>query len=94
MNRQRLNKNIDELSKELLPQKAKKTGDYPVRFDHCFKRIAFDFATQGKWDEKVNRPFKDNASDQQLLLAYKALMEMYDDPELCNRLNEKSLSYR
>ncbi|WP_263787310.1 hypothetical protein [Salinibacter grassmerensis] len=94
MNRQELNDRIDNLAQKVLPRKAKEEDGYPVYLDHCFKRIAFDYATDCQWDEKVSRPFKDNASEEQLIRAYTTLFAMAEDPELCSKLNNKSLSHR
>jgi hypothetical protein len=84
---------MHHLSEEVLPEKAE-DGDYPVRFDHCFKRIAFDRATQAKWDTVVNRPFYENATSRQMKKAVKALKEMARSPARARELNKASLRYR
>jgi hypothetical protein len=93
MNRQKLNDDIEHLAKKVLPKRAKQEN-YPVRFDHCFLRIAYDATVGGKWDESIDRPFKHNASTDQLETAKRRLEQMVEDPNLCHRLNEKSLKYR
>lgn len=89
-----LTQKMHRLSEEALPQKAKRTGDYPVRFDHCFKRIAFDAAAQAKWDEVIERPFYANATSAQKKRATEVLEAMLRSPEKARQYNRQSLQHR
>lgn len=89
-----LTQKMHQLSEEKLPQKAQRTGDYPVRFDHCFKRIAFDAAACAKWDEVIERPFYSNATAEQKRRAVDVLEEMLRSPEKARQYNRQSLQYR
>lgn len=92
--RKGLLEDLRRLSEEALPRLARETGQYPVRFDHCFKRIAYDYAAGEKWDQAVDRPFYKNASIEQLQTALEALERMEEDPGAAEVLNDQSLSYR
>ena len=85
---------IKHLAEEVLPEKAADDSRYPVRFDHCFKRIAYDAAVGSQWDTEVQRPFYRHASDAQLQDAIDALEIMRDDPPRAVELNRQSLQYR
>jgi hypothetical protein len=86
---------ISRLADEVLPALARDNPeDYPVRFDHCFRRIAYDYAAGQKWDEVIEPPFYKNASGAQLSRAIQALETMIRQPEKAKELNEQSLSYR
>lgn len=89
-----LTQKMHRLSEETLPEKARRTGDYPVHFDHCFKRIAFDMAVDKKWDEVVNRPFYSNATAAQKRRATEVLEEMLHSPAKARQYNQQSLQYR
>jgi hypothetical protein len=86
---------ISRLADEVLPALAQAESEtYPVRFDHCFRRIAYDYAAGQKWDEVVESPFYKNASGAQLRRAIQALETMIRQPGKADDLNEQSLSYR
>lgn len=86
---------ISRLADEVLPALARDDPeDYPVQFDHCFRRIAYDYAAGQKWDEAIDSPFYKNASGAQLRRATDALWAMIRQPEKAGELNEQSLSYR
>jgi hypothetical protein len=84
---------MEVLAEEVLPEKAT-SGDYPVRFDHCFKRIAYDVAVGAKWDTEVPRPFYEHASSEQLRRAVRVLREMAADPDQAAAYNRQSLRHR
>ena len=42
------------LTKEELPRRAV-ASKFPIRFDHCFQRVALDYAFQGCWYEHLDR---------------------------------------
>jgi hypothetical protein len=85
---------IDRLAGEVLPRRANATNRYPLHHDHCFKRVAFDLATGGQWDETIERPFYQNASLPQLRSARALLEVMAESPAATRALNAKSLSFR
>jgi hypothetical protein len=85
---------MHRLSEEALPLRAEGTGDYPVRHDHCFKRIAFDAAVGDKWDRVIDRPFYQNASPKTKRAAVSVLKEMLRSPEAAESYNRQSLHYR
>lgn len=84
---------IHRLSEEVLPRAAK-SGEYPVRHDHCFKRIAFDWACGAKWDTVVDQPFYKNATQRQKERALGALKQMVKFPGTAHAMNKQSLTYR
>lgn len=68
---------------------------WPVRWDHCFRRIAYDAAVGSKWDRVVDRPFVDHATDDQRRGAALASARMViGGAAVCDRLNDRSLNYR
>ena len=85
---------MEHLAEEVLPDKAADDSRYPVRFDHCFKRIAYDAAVGAQWDTQVQRPFYRHASDEQIQDAIDALETMRDTPSRVAELNRQSLEYR
>jgi hypothetical protein len=90
-------KQIDEmnrLAEEVLPSNATRDDRYPVRFDHCFKRIAYDAAVGAQWDTEVQPPFYRHASDAQIHAAIETLNAMCEDPTRAAELNRQSLAYR
>ena len=84
---------LDILAEEVLPEKAR-TGDYPVQFDHCFRRIAYDVAVGAKWDTEVASPFYKHATSEQLRRAVEGLREMAANPERAVAYNQQSLRFR
>ncbi len=84
---------MERLAEDTLPAKAA-SGDYPVRFDHCFKRIAYDVAVGTKWDTDVTPPFCANATPAQLRRAIDVLRAMARDPDRAHEYNRYSLRCR
>jgi hypothetical protein len=84
---------MEHLAEEVLPAKAA-SGDYPVRYDHCFKRTAYDVAVGAKWDTEVTPPFSKNATPAQLRRAVAILREMAANPDRAADYNRHSLRYR
>ncbi|MEB3210954.1 MAG: hypothetical protein VKL39_06345 [Leptolyngbyaceae bacterium] len=82
------------LSEVALPQKAKDTGHYPVRYDHCFKRIALDVAVHQCWYDVIQKPAIRHATAEQLQRAIATLEMMLDSPDEANRFNQISLGFR
>ena len=92
--RTQLVQKIRHLAEQTLPALARYDDRYPVRFDHCFKRIAFDRAVGARWDAAVERPFYRHATDQQLRRAVRVLRQMADRPRRAVTLNRRSLRFR
>lgn len=82
-----------DLAERQLPTQAA-SGEYPVRYDHCFKRIAYDVAVGAQWDTDVTPPLYKNASPEQMRRAVEVLREMLADPERAAAYNRRSLRYR
>ena len=82
-----------DLAEQQLPAQAA-SGEYPVRDDHCFKRIAYDVAVGAQWDTDVTPPFYKNASPEQIRRAVEVLREMIADPGRAAAYNRRSLRYR
>lgn len=82
-----------DLAEQQLPAQAT-SGGYPVRHDHCFKRIAYDVAVGTRWDTDVTPPFYRNASPEQIRRAVEVLREMLADPGRAAVYNRRSLRYR
>lgn len=85
---------MNRLAEDVLPEIAGEDDRYPVRFDHCFKRIAYDASVGDRWDREVQRPFYRYATDQQIRRAIQTLKEMVDSPSRATDLNRQSLTYR
>ena len=83
------------LTREALPQRAAAEPGWPVRFDHCFMRIALDHAVGGRWTDVVARPAYKNLSEPQLRRAVDAAERMLaGGPEVAEALNRASLDAR
>jgi len=85
---------MNRLAEDVLPARAANDHRYPVRFDHCFKRIAYDAAVGARWDTVVASPFYVHASLDQIRCAYDALTAMAESPAAARSLNRQSLHYR
>jgi hypothetical protein len=84
-----------EVTGETLPRMAR-DGDYPVQWDHCFRRIAYDVACDGVWYDHVDgRPAYQSMTDAQLISATAVALGMLSmGPEMVEWANEKSLYWR
>lgn len=86
---------IERLADEVLPAVAAwREGEYPVVFDHCFRRIAYDTACGMKWTEAVDRPFSRRAPVWLLTTTLEILYQMVVSPAKTHRFNDQSLQYR
>jgi hypothetical protein len=90
----RLRQQFVSLSEVELPQKAKDTGCYPVRYDHCFKRIALDIAVHQCWYDVIQKPAIRHATAKQLQRAIALLEVMRESPDEAKRFNQMSLGFR
>lgn len=67
---------------------------YPVRFDHCFKRIILDQMFQGVWYNFVEKPaYKHLTEDQKKEFQDKVNL-LLEKPEVCFEWNQQSLAWR
>lgn len=62
--------------------------------NHCYLRIAYDKATESKWDLTIQRPFVENADLKILSLALESLRSYKTDFSALLVDNQKSLTYR
>ena len=83
------------LTREALPARAAAEPGWPVRFDHCFMRIALDHAVGGRWTDAVARPAYRHLTEAQLRRAIGAAERMLaGGPEAARELNRASLDAR
>ncbi|MEM9804503.1 MAG: hypothetical protein AAF959_04430 [Cyanobacteria bacterium P01_D01_bin.56] len=82
------------LSEVKLPQMAKVNSCYPVRHDHCFKRIALDVAVHQCWYDVIQKPAIQYATAEQLQQSIAVLEMMARSPDEAKILNQMSLSFR
>lgn len=92
--RAQLVRKIRHLAEQTLPALAEHDDRYPVRLDHCFKRIAFDRAVGTRWDAAVEQPFYRHATIPQLRRAVRALYQMTEHSRRAVTLNRRSLRNR
>merc|ERR1740130_665640 len=53
--RQALSEEYMQLTKVELPRLAASVKGFPIRFDHCFQRVALDHAFSGCWYDHLDR---------------------------------------
>lgn len=92
--RNELVRRLERLCDVILPRLAS-GGGYPVAFDHCFRRIAYDVACGHEWTDEIDRPFIENAHILTLARAYRvaAWMARTGAPAV-SACNDASLEYR
>lgn len=89
-----LRRRLGRLCDDVLPALAT-VEDYPVRFDHCFRRLAYDTAVGAEWTDVIDRPFVENASSEQLATAYRvAAWLVRAGPPAADACQESSLAHR
>lgn len=93
--RQRYVDKLEERCDDVLPRLAE-DGGWPVRFDHCFRRICYDVACGGHWKEAIDgETFIEDADFQYVQkAACIAIRMIHDGPRYAERVNEESLAYR
>ncbi|MEZ3164277.1 hypothetical protein ABNG03_09040 [Halorubrum sp. RMP-47] len=79
-----------------LPARARDAGDWPIREDHCFARVALDNAFGGRWDEHVSgRPAYRHLSANELEAAIAVADAMLAEGRpAVERYDERSLAWR
>ena len=86
-----------ELTRELLPARAARDGNLPIRFDHCFMRIVLDHVFKDSWYRHLDRKLRayKQLTDAQLQRAVALAEAMLDAPaERVHEMNNASLSWR
>lgn len=80
----------------VLPKIAREQPGWPVKYDHCFRRICYDNAVEGVWYDHIDgKPAYDAMTDKQLIRATEiALSMMNGPPKVCRILNQRSLDWR
>ena len=88
-NREYLEKEYKRVSNELGNSRIIKKFQ-----NHCYLRMANDFATGSEWTNLVDKPFVKNATDLQLQKSVETLWQMQEDHESIDILNIYSLHKR
>ncbi len=78
-----------QLTEVLLPACARENG-WPVRLDHCFKRICLDHSFQDVWYKYLKKPAEKYIEGDQLRLAVACAEQILADGE--HRLRERNLA--
>lgn len=75
---------------------AARSGDYPIRFNHCFLRVVYDNLFGTKWQTVLSpgQPAIHQLTGEQLEEALRIGRRVIDDPEVCRALNQRSLVFR
>ena len=82
------------LTEQVLPALAKQHR-WPLRLDHCFKRVCLDFAFGDAWFRHLPRPAERNIGEELLQRAIKCAQDIEREGAPILRLrNEESLRYR
>ena len=81
------------LTGTVLPAMAAR-HDWPIRLDHCFKRVCLDGALRARWDTLVRRPAHRHLDLSQLEAAVAQAEAIVARPSLLPHLNRASLRLR
>ena len=82
------------LTEQSLPQRAREKR-WPLRLDHCFKRVCLDYAFQDVWYRHLKRPAERHIAGEPLALALRCAEDLLaDDGTLLRLRNEESLRWR
>ena len=82
------------LTEQLLPKRAKQQR-WPLRLDHCFKRVCLDHAFQDVWYRHLEKPAERHISGEPLARALRCAEDLLaDDGPLLRIRNEESLRWR
>lgn len=93
--REVLRDRLRQLANETFPAVAK-TGDYPVRLNHCFLRIVYDNLFGARWQTVLpkGQPAYKQLTTEQLARAIEIGEAIVSNPDLCRSLNRRSLAWR
>ena len=82
------------LTEHLLPQRGKERH-WPLRLDHCFKRVCLDHAFQDVWYRHLKRPAERHITGEALARALLCAEDLLtDDGTLLAARNKESLLWR
>lgn len=85
---------LKHLTEAVLPARARALR-WPIRLDHCFKRICFDAAFGDVWDRHIARPAERNLHGESLARALRCAEELaIGDGSLLAERNRQSLGWR
>lgn len=85
---------LKALTEQVLPALARERG-WPIRLDHCFKRICFDAAFEDVWYRHVKRPAERHLAGEALERALQCAEELATgDRALLELRNHESLHWR
>lgn len=83
-----------ELTERVLPEVARRQG-WPLRLDHCFKRVCLDFACGDVWYRHVRKPAEKHLEGEALVRAVRCAEELaVGGRELLAERNGMSLGWR
>lgn len=83
-----------ELTERLLPERARNER-WPLRLDHCFKRVCLDFTFGDVWYRHLDRPAERHLNGDALERAVQCAEELaVGDRNLLETRNRLSLRYR
>lgn len=68
--------------------------NWPIRFDHCFRRVIYDICVGDKWNTKVQSPANKNMTVEQLKRCVSICIELVENPQLMMEYNNRSLAWR
>ena len=85
---------LKELTEHTLPARAREQH-WPIRLDHCFKRICFDAAFGDVWYHHVKRPAEQHLEGEPLARALQCAEELAAGGRaLLDERNQQSLRWR
>ncbi|WP_263381865.1 hypothetical protein [Granulicella arctica] len=83
-----------ELTEQTLPALARQRH-WPIRLDHCFKRICLDHAFEDIWYKHLARPAEKHLTGEPLTRTLRCAEDLAEgDLSLLNIRNQASLRYR
>lgn len=82
------------LTEHLLPQRAREQR-WPLRLNHCFKRVCLDHAFQDVWYDHLRKPAERHIDGDALGRALRCAEDLLsDDGTLLRSRNAESLRWR
>ncbi len=82
------------LTEDVLPRLAAE-GRWPLRLDHCFKRVCLDYACNDVWYRHLQKPAERHITGEALQRALHCARSLAAEGEpLLRQRNEESLRYR
>lgn len=83
-----------QVTEVLLPLRAREER-WPLRLDHCFKRVCLDHAFQDVWYRHLPKPAESNLAGDALQRALSCAEDLLrGDRDLLNERNRASLHWR